>query len=219
MSRGGAPIRVLFAEDFDQPAGPAPAPEPEVIAPSFSAADVAAAREAGWAEGYESGRAEAARADAAATRGATEAIAAELAGSREVARMHAEQSAEGVAHVLLDSLASVFPVLCARHGEDEVRAIVRAVLPALAQEPAVTVRANPHAVPGLTRELAELDAELADRVRIVPTDAIGPADVRISWRSGSALRDTAALWQQVAGVLLPAGMLAADAPIMEMEDA
>jgi hypothetical protein len=44
---------------------------------------------------------------------------------------------------------------------------------------------------------------------------MSPGDVRIAWRNGTATRDAAALWQQVAAVLAPAGLLRADAAIRE----
>jgi hypothetical protein len=42
--------------------------------------------------------------------------------------------------------------------------------------------------------------------------------VRIAWHNGSAVRDAAALWEQVAAVLVPAGLLRADAMIKETVD-
>ena len=52
----------------------------------------------------------------------------------------------------------------------------------------------------------------------VECDAMPPGDVRIAWRNGSATRDAAALWQQVAAVLAPAGLLLAHAAIRETID-
>ena len=37
-----------------------------------------------------------------------------------------------------------------------------------------------------------------------------PGDVRIAWRGGAAARDATALWQQVAAILAPAGLLRTD---------
>ena len=96
-----------------------------------------------------------------------------------------------------------------------MRAIVRIVLPALSQEPAVTIRAHPRTAGAVTREIARLDPDLAVHVETVECEAMSPGDVRIAWRSGAATRDAAALWQQVAAVLAPAGLLRADAGIME----
>jgi flagellar biosynthesis/type III secretory pathway protein FliH len=147
-----------------------------------------------------------------------EAIAEQFATERDAATERAEQSAEAIARLLLDSLAAIFPTLCARHGDTEVRAIVRVVLPALTQESVITVRAHPRTAVAVAQEIARLDPDLVAHVQTVECDAMSPGDVRIAWRNGSARRDAAALWQQVAAVLMPAGLLRADAAIRETVD-
>jgi flagellar assembly protein FliH len=210
----------LFAEDFDLRPQADSVPEPEVIAPSFSAAEVAAARAEAWAEGHEAGTAEANAATAAATRMLLDSIATTLRESQVEAAAIAERSAEAIARLLMDSLAALFPALCSRHGENELCALMRTILPALAREPAVTVRANPAHTPALMRELDRLDPDLVERVQLIPVAAIPFGDVRASWRDGMAIRDTAELWRQVCAVLEPAGLLtqaAAPATVKETE--
>ena len=201
-------LDALFADDFDMPDV---APEPEVIEPVFSAAEVANEREAAWRQGHASGLQEAAAADAAATRSAIESVAAQFADARDSAAVLAEQSADAIARLLLDSLAAAFPVLCARHGEAEVQAIVRAVLPALAREQVITVRANPRTAPSLVCEIDRLDPDLASRVQIAESDAMQRGDVHIAWRNGATDRNASALWEQVAAILAPAGLLSTEA--------
>ncbi len=194
-------------------------PEPEVIEPLFSAAEVAAAREAARRDGHAAGLQEAASSDATAVRQALEAIASQFKDERDAAAMRADQSAEAIAGLLLDSLAATFPVLCARHGEAEVRAIARAVLPALTLEPMIAVRVNPRTAPALAQEIARLDPDIAAHVETIECDAMPPGDVRIAWHNGAAMRDAASLWERVASVLVPAGLLRADAMIKETVDA
>ena len=195
---------LLFADDFDLPPESV---EPEVIEPVFSAAELAEAREAGWHDGHASTLAEAAASDAAAVRQAIEAIAAALATAREAAAREAGEAAEAIARLLLDSLAAVLPTLCARHGDAEMRALVHAVLPALSQEPEVTVRIGAASVEAISSAIAKIDPDLASRVHVVPCGTLPIGDVRISWRNGTATRDASALWQQVAAILMPAGLL------------
>jgi flagellar biosynthesis/type III secretory pathway protein FliH len=209
------PLGALFAEDFDLPAA---VPEAEVIEPVFSLGDLAGARAAALREGRVAGLAEAAAGDAAATRRAIEAIALQLADARDAAAALAEQTADAIARLLLDCLARALPAFCAHHGEAEVRAIVRSVLPALTQEQAITVRANPQIAPAIMHEMGGLDPELTARVQIVACDEMAPGDVRIAWRNGAAIRDAAALWEQVATILAPAGLLRTSAPIRETVD-
>ena len=206
---------VLFAEDFDMPEA---VPEPEVIEPVFSAGELAAAREAAWRDGREAGLREAAESDQAANRQATEAITERFKAEWEAVAVHVEESAEAIAQLLLESLAVAFPALCARYGDAEVRSIARTVLPALAQEPAITVRAHPSTVAALAAETARLDPDITARIQTIECDEMPPGDVRIAWRNGVATRDAAALWQQVAAVLVPAGLMRANVMIREMVD-
>ncbi len=200
-------LGALFEEDFDRPESAA---EPEVIDPIFSAADLADAREAAWRAGNAAGAEEAAAGDAAAARRAIESIAAQFADARDAAATLAEQTADAIARLLLDSLAAAFPVLCASCGEVEVQAIVRSVLPALNQEQAVTVRTNPLTARSLLREVGRIDPDFAARVQIVECDSMTPGDVKISWRNGAVVRDATGLWEQVAAILAPAGLLRTD---------
>jgi flagellar biosynthesis/type III secretory pathway protein FliH len=207
----------LFAEDFDTPT--TEAVEAPAVEPVYSARDLAAAREAAWRDGHDAGLQEAATGDAAATACAVRNVAERFAAEGDAAAAQVEQSAEEIARLLLDSLAALFPTLCARYGEAEVRAIVRAVLPGLTQEPAITIRANPATAVAVKQEIARLDPELAAHVHLAQCDAMPPGDVRIAWHNGAATRDAAALWQEVAAILAPAGLLSADAAIRETVDA
>jgi flagellar biosynthesis/type III secretory pathway protein FliH len=208
-------LGALFAEDFDLPEA---APEPEIIEPVFSATELVSERDAAWRKGHAAGLTEAATSDAAAARQAMEGIAAQLQDACGSAAALAEQSADAVARLLLDSLAAAFPVFCACYGEAEVQAIVRSVLPALIQEPVITVRVNTRTAPSLAREIGRLDPDLAARVQIDVSDAMPIGDVRIAWRNGAAARDAGKLWAQVAAILAPAGLLRGDARIKETVD-
>ena len=206
----------LFGEDFGVREI---VPEPEVIEPIFSADDLVGAREAAWRDGHIAALQEAAASEAAATRQALEAITAQIKADHDAAVIRAEAVAEAIARLLLDSLAAAFPALCVHYGEAEVRAIVRTVLPPLTQQPTIIVRANPRTIAALTEEIDRLDPDLTARVQITECDGVAPGDVRVTWHNGAAMRDAAALWEQVAGVLAPAGLLRVDSMIKETVDA
>lgn len=215
-SPGGRTRRpaILFAEDFDAPPGitvldepPEDLPPPPPPPPAITEADVAAARADSYAEGLRNGLAQAAADRAEVTRQMLGVIADRLDGARTEAARLAEDQAEAVARLLLGTLASVLPAACARHGAAEVAALTRAVLPALAREPRVSIRISPHVARAVEQELARLDPELHGRVALVPTDAVAPGDVRITWQDGAAVRDAASLWREVAAALAPLGLL------------
>ena len=82
----------------------------------------------------------------------------------------------------------------------------------------ITIRAHPDTTAAISREIGQMDPELRARIETVIAEAMPPGDVRITWRNGSAARDVDALWQQVADVLAPAGLLQAEARVKEMVD-
>jgi flagellar biosynthesis/type III secretory pathway protein FliH len=202
-SAGGSGV-LLFDEDFDLPARP---PEPEVIEPVFTAAELMAAREEAAQDSRDRAIAEVEDSLRSASSRALTEIAAQISAARDEAATIAEQSAEAIARLLLDCFATAFPALSARHGASELAAVLREILPALQHEPKIAVRINPHLVPAVTEELLSLDADLAARVRLIPADSVAMGDVRITWENGAAIRDAASLWSQIENILAPAGLL------------
>jgi flagellar biosynthesis/type III secretory pathway protein FliH len=198
---------LLFDEDFDLPPAPPPLAEPEIVEPVFSAFEVETAREAALLKGRDAALAEADASDRAAARRALTVISGQIEAARADVSAIAEQSAEAMARLLLDCFATAFPALSARHGHAEIAAVLHRILPALHQEPRITIRLNPHIVEAMTEEIGSLDPDLRAHVRLVPTDAVTRDDVRIDWHNGSATRDTNALWSQIETILAPAGLL------------
>ncbi len=203
---------VIYAEDFDDPALPddAAAPpdaEPEPIEPSFTLAELEATRTAAFAEGAVAERARLAAEDAAARSRALDALAMALASAAEAARMVTEEIAEGLAQAVLSLVAAGLPALCAHHGESEARALLQSLLPTLGSEPRIIVRLNPNLLDAVRADLAGLDPEIAAVVQLVPTDAMPPGDVRVSWEGGTCQRSTAAACAAVREVLAPLGLL------------
>ncbi len=130
----------------------------------------------------------------------------ELAALRRAAAAHAEQNAERIAGLLLGSLAACFPALCASHGESEALALLRAILPGLTQQTGASIRASPATTAALARSLAQLDPDMADRLRLIPDQLAAEGDVRIAWTGGAVTRDAGAIWRDVVAVLEAAGI-------------
>jgi flagellar biosynthesis/type III secretory pathway protein FliH len=204
FSSARGPGIILFDEDFDLPP---PSNEPEVIEPVYSLGELNAAREEAAKDSRERALAEA---DASARMMASRALIAisdGLEAARAEAASIAEQSSEAIARLLMRCFATAFPALSARHGQLELTALLREILPALHREPTITVRVSPHVSAELATDVHALDADLAKRVRLIATDAVSPGDARIDWENGAATRDAASLWRQIENVLAPAGLL------------
>jgi predicted NBD/HSP70 family sugar kinase len=216
--------KILFAEDFDLPTQDDP-PEPEVIEPTFTAAELEAAcaeaRQAGRDAAATEAAAAAAAADHAVLRETVTAIAAQLAVAHAELLDLAEQSANTIGRLLLGSLGAVLPQLVARYGEAELQAIVRIVLPGLFREPAVTLRLNPQHCSSMAREIERLDPDLAARLQIVPTDSIPAGAGGRARRHRGGPRHVAALWEQVVATLDLSGLSPApvEAPVEDLVEA
>ena len=198
---------LLFPEDFasERPALPAPPPAPPT--PGVTPDDVEAARDAGYAAGERAGR-DAVGAELRARIAEMLALIAARLETTHAAAAHAAQaSAAALAHMLFDALGAAFPTLRARHGEAELRRVIATVAPALTRESHAVLRVHPSLAEAAARELATLPAHAGAPPRIEPCERIEPGDAVILWDGGSAVRDSAAAWREVAEALRPLGLL------------
>ena len=198
------------AEEF------APAGAPRTATPRDAALEAAEldalledARSSGFIEGHARGLAlaNADRAHVAAQ--AMAAIARAVADADTAHAASAERAADTLAGLLLGSLATVLPTLCAQHGAAEIAALARAVVPALHRRPDVTVEVNPGVLAALDVALATMPQPLRRRMLLTPCDTIAPGDARLSWVDGDAIgtatRDAAATWARAMAVLAESG--------------
>ena len=205
--RAMPPGGVLFEEDFDLPPAPAAPPEPEIIEPVYSAADLQEARAEAWREGRDAAMAEAETTARTEARQTLTRIAERLDATQAEAADLVERSAESVARLLMDGFAAAFPALSRQHGAAELRAIIRTILPALHQELAVTVRVDGNAAQAVRDEIERLDPDLLPKIEVQASNAVLAGDIRIAWRNGAAIRDTTTLWEEITAILSPAGLM------------
>jgi flagellar biosynthesis/type III secretory pathway protein FliH len=206
--RQHALLGALYAEDFDAPHNPTPStpepePEPEIIEPVYTAADLDAAR----VEGRQAGLAESANGLAAARVKLLTDVTAGLQEGREACLQLAEAAAETIARTMLSALVACLPALCARHGETELRALARSLLPSLSEEKRIALRVNPLMVPGLSAEITALDPAIAESITLVGVEQMLPGDIKVTWQDGAAIRDTSQVRAAVEDALAALGLL------------
>ena len=198
-------VGILYAEDFDDPDSP-PMPEPAAAAPSFTSGDLEAAQQIARVDAVQGARAEW---EASALYDRTRslaAIAAAVAEVRQEARVLAETVADGAARTILSMVAGVLPDLCAQHGGAEARALLRHLLPTLAQQPRINVRVAQAALDDVREDLALLDEDLVAAITLTAAP-LAPGDARVTWTDGSLVRDQAAIRLAVTAALTELGLL------------
>jgi flagellar assembly protein FliH len=209
--------RYLFEDDFATPGErrqasrlAQAAPEPEVIAPSFTADELAEARAEGVLEGRAAGAAEARAAIEARIAGALETIAARLGDASAEAGRAAERAAGALAATTLDLVARALPEAAARHAQQGCAELAEALLARLSGVDRITIRLPPELARQLGPRLAEAAAasDFAGRLDVLPTDGMVAGEMRISWPGGEARRDPKALEQAAREVLRQLGLAA-----------
>ena len=201
---------VLYAEDFDAPepvsappaAPPVPA-EPMVIEPTFSLTDLQRATERARQEERMAARQQAEQDAAVLRTQALVQLADAVAQSRSEAARIAAEAAEATVQVLLAAVAALLPALSAAHGQAEAAALLRLLLPAMANEPRLTVRAHPALAASLRQETKTL-LEAGDTVvEWIGSETMLPGDISVRWQEGFMIRDTNALCAEVHTLLVP----------------
>jgi flagellar biosynthesis/type III secretory pathway protein FliH len=194
---------LMAIEDFDAPEQDTAPPEPEATAPVIDPLPglIAAARAEGLAEGRAAGAAAMQAtldADIAAALART-AIAVE-AGRDELRAVAAAQATE-VARLACALLAAAIPSLAERHAEAEVMRFAEAILPALEEEPAMTLRVAPALADAVSARLAA-----HRRLEVLPDATIEPGDARLRWQGGQATRRAEAARRAIQDLLAAHGL-------------
>ncbi|MGG5888101.1 hypothetical protein ACLF3G_13260 [Falsiroseomonas sp. HC035] len=167
------------------PPPPPPPPDPEVLLAEARAAGVVEGRAIGHAAGLAEGRAEQKRAQEAAMQRALERIAVLLAEAEVAGRRTAEEAAQALAALLMETLDLALPGVAARLGPEIVAHVVVPLIPAIADRPEAVL----HVAPGLVEAIAARLPQGAPPV--VADEAVPPGDGRIAWRDGAIVIDLA----------------------------
>lgn len=201
--------KFLFDTSFDVEDAPAPAaaeavtaappPPPAPPEPSFDAADLAAARQEGHAEGFAAGEATAlasvdkAAADTLAVLGRSLAtFAGELADDHAArARLMLETS--------LAALRRLMPELARRGGLGEIEGLLQQTLAELRDESRIVVRLNDQMLDGLRGRLDAVaqQAGFEGRLVLLADEEIAPGDCRIEWADGGVERLAKRVWDDI----------------------
>ena len=204
---GARACGILYVEDFDdRPPAPRVEATPEPAPPSFSAQDLAQAREAGRQEGLATALADAQLLQAQLQLAALQSLADGLAATRSAHDGLVRECAEQMAQTTLAVLQAALPATMHRHQRAELQALVAALAPGLACEPELRVRAHPD-LAEFVREALIGALQGSDCVLSVCADpALQPGDVLIAWQDGQARRDCTATWRAVCEALGPLGL-------------
>ena len=198
-----APHKFLFDQSFDLPDEPrgvraAPAPEP-----TFTRAELAAARAAGEAQGRDAALAEAAQAVEALAAAALSSLAdgvRRALESREACAAETQRRALETTRVVLRKAA---PALSRKAPLAEIESVVVDCLREILDEPRVVLRVADSLFEAVQQRLGAITAAtgFAGKVVLLADETLSPGDARVEWADGGAERDTNRLMRDIDGAL------------------
>jgi flagellar assembly protein FliH len=187
--------KFLFGTSFDPAKADPDVPPP----PTFSEAELAAAREAGFQEGHAAGHAAMAQSVEQAAATALAAISSQLAAMNgNFAEIRDTAIASGV-EVVAAAVRKLTPALAKRNGLVEIENLVRDSLHSLYDEPRVVIRAHDSVIEALQERIDGLAAAAGFTGKIVlfGDDQLSDTDCRVEWADGGAERNLEELWRRI----------------------
>lgn len=189
-------VKYTFDNRFD---APSKVKEPDAPPPSFSEDELAAARQAGYEEGLEAGRAEVLadiehRMATAASNIA--AAAGALAAEHEDRRAASTAEAAAVAHAIARTLA---PALAAREPLTEIEEMVRECLTVSYAEPRLVIRVAEDLVERMKTIVDRIAHEqsFAGKIILLGDERLTGDQCRVEWADGGAERNREELQTEV----------------------
>lgn len=197
-----APRRFLFDQSFDTTPDEArkPAPEDEPPPePTFSEAELNAAREDAFAQGHAAGTKEAVSRFDADLSALVSAIGDRLPAVAAAQTAANDRLLRDGARVSVEVVRKLMPAYAERHGTDEIERLVAQCLETLIDEPRIAVRVAPANVAAITERLekARTTGQFDGRFVIEADDASGPTDCSVGWQGGGLQRDDGDIWRQI----------------------
>ena len=202
MTSGNKERRYLFdSHNFDAPE----VPEIDVNAPPpppvFSLEEIGMAKDEGFNQGHLTGLEEAANSRAQYISTQLEQIATELKGIL-LAEQRREKTYENEVTGLCEAIfARAFPALNQAHGLTEVTSVIRRVIATQAGQSALVVEVPTGESDEIKKHLETYSDIDLRKVEFNEIDTLERGSCRIHWQNGGALRDHAALADEITNQL------------------
>lgn len=194
-------VKFTFDTYFgEQPASAARAPEVEM---RLTEADLAIAREKGYAEGFAAGEREAAaRADealAAAMRQLAESAGSLLAALEGQIAVSRKESVS----VAIEAARKLAPAMIATRPETEIEAVLRECLSHLNREPHILLRVSMSLVERLKKTVDRMAMErgLAGRIILLGEPYMQEGDCVVEWADGGVVRNREEIATEIASIV------------------
>lgn len=203
-----APHKFLFDQSFDLPDAPrpgaarraAPPPPPE---PTFSKAELEAARQEGVEAGRAAALAEAERSTEARIAESLSSVAADIRALLAARQRYADEAQRDACEAMAVLLRKAVPALSRKAPLAEVEALLSDCLREAFDEPRIVLRVGDALFEPLQQRLSTITATagFAGKVVLLADETLGAGDARVEWAEGGAERDPRRLMRDIDGAL------------------
>lgn len=175
----------------------------EPPAPTFSEEELAAARQAAFAEGKAAALAEAEKSHSKHLADAVAALPVQFEKLAHEFEMQGAERHRSALEASITVIRKLFPQLARQHGLDEIQAVVESCVERLRDEPRLVLRTADQDLDILKDRIEECVARSGFEGKLVflADERITPGDVRIEWADGGAERDLNRLWKEIDAVI------------------
>lgn len=192
--------KFLFETSFEQAGGPNGQAKK---APSYGEADLAEARQEGFAAGKQDGERDAKEADEHHAAQSVARIAEQLPGLFQAQAEAADRQGLDAIEAAVTMVRKLFPKLSQRDGLREIESLVTDCLERLRDEPRVVIRVADSLLDAMKCYVAQIEAVASfdGKIVLLAEEELQPGDVRVEWADGGAERDSARLWREFDGIV------------------
>lgn len=176
----------IFDEDFEEEVQEEDVPPPP---PTFSEEELEAARREGYERGRKDALEESARSREQYVASQLEEITRKLPALFEAERQRERRYEDEAVIVATLAFRKTFPALNARHGLDEVLAVIRDTLRGLEGRKKIVIEVATDAADGVDERLADIASGMALDIEIRGAGDLSDGGCRLRWEDGGAVRD------------------------------
>lgn len=184
------------AFDIEEPDGDAARARPE---PTFTAAELEAAKQSAHADGMAAGLDQALRRLERQTAQALEEAGRQLASLHQQQTKSNEEVQRNALEVAVSVVRKLFPGIAARDGLPEVERVVVDSLRQVLDQPRVVIRVHDGLMQALQGRLQHVSESVgfSGQLVLIADDRLGPSDCRVEWADGGAERIGERIWSDI----------------------
>ena len=192
--------KFLFNRSFD---GMTPENFTKPKEPTFTQAQIDAARAEAWQAGHEAGLQAALDSQQHKLSGLMSRVEQQISALLANAENQRQQALQHATEISAAIMRKLLPSYAEREGLNEIQTIVSQALRDMSREPRLVVRVSETNFDAVSNEIKALEQKQAynGKVVVLAEDGMGPADCLIEWADGGLERDMKSLWQDIDRVI------------------